>query len=157
MIGSGTILQEVIAAADILEQEFGIASDIFIATSFSELARDAEEVARLNRRQPGNDRKSHVEFVLEGDMPVVASTDYVRAVPNMIAPHVPGRFVALGTDGFGRSDQRAHLRSFFEVNRYHVVLAAIEALVRDGHIAAKVHEQAVSLFALPDAPAPWTV
>lgn len=75
----------------------------------------------------------------------------------MIAPHVSGRFIALGTDGFGRSDQRAHLRSFFEVNRYHIVLAAVEALVRDGHIKPKVHQQAVALFALPDAPASWTV
>lgn len=157
LIGSGTILQEVIAAAEVLEQEFGIASDIFSATSFSELSRDAEEVARDNRRSPGTARRSHVETLLDGPMPVVAATDYVRAVPNMIAPHLSGRFVALGTDGFGRSDQRAHLRSFFEVSREHVALAAIEALVRDGHLGAEVHEKALRHFALPDAPAPWTV
>lgn len=157
LIGSGTILQEVIAAAEILDQEFGIASDIFSATSFSELARDADDVERQNRRTPGRLAISHVERMLAGDMPLVAATDYVRAVPNMIAPHVQGRYVTLGTDGFGRSDQREHLRSFFEVNRQHVALAAIEALVRDGHIPAETHEKAVAMFGLADTPAPWTV
>ncbi|WP_424987174.1 alpha-ketoglutarate dehydrogenase [Microbulbifer sp. S227A] len=157
LIGSGTILQEVIAAAGILARDFGIASDIFSATSFSELARDAEEVARHNRLTPGAARTSHVQTQLPGPMPVIAATDYVRAVPNMIAPHVSGRFVALGTDGFGRSDQRAELRRFFEVSREHVVLAAIEALVRDGHVPPDLHARAVRQFALPAAPAPWTV
>lgn len=158
LVGSGTILQEVIAAADILADEFGIASDIFSATSFSELSRDAEEVSRQNRTKPiKSRRKSHVETQVPGEMPVIVSTDYTRAVPNMIAPHVAGRFVALGCDGFGRSDQREHLRSFFEVDRKSVALAAIEALVTDGHLSADVHEQAVKSFGLPDTPASWTV
>ena len=157
LVGSGTILQEVIAAADILAQDFGIACDIFSATSFSELARDAEETARQNRIVPGATRVSHLGNLLGGGMPVIASTDYVRAVPNMIAPHVQGRFVALGTDGFGRSDQRRHLRSFFEVSREHVVLAAIEALTRDGHIGPELHQKAVEKFGLAYSPAPWTL
>lgn len=158
LVGSGTILQEVIAAADILAAEFGIASDIYSATSFSELSREAEEIARQNRTKPIKSRReSHVETQLSGAMPVIVSTDYTRAVPNMIASHVTGRFVALGCDGFGRSDQREHLRSFFEVDRKSVALAAIEALVTDGQLLADVHEQAVKSFALPDAPASWTV
>jgi pyruvate dehydrogenase E1 component len=158
LVGSGTILQEVIAAAEILETEFGIASDIFSATSFSELSRDAEDAARHNRKSPiKSHRVSHIAKQLAGDMPVIVSTDYTRAVPNMVAPHVPGRFVALGCDGFGRSDQREHLRSFFEVDRQHVALAAIEALVRDGHLSNNVHEKAIKLFSFPDAPASWTV
>lgn len=157
LIGSGTILQEVIAAAKVLQEKFGIASDIFSATSFSELARDAERVARQQRLNPRSQQQSHVEKLLAGNMPIVVATDYVRAVPNMIAPHVSARFVALGTDGFGRSDQRAHLRSFFEVNQQHIVLAAIEALVREGHLGVDVHEKALALFDLPQTPAPWTV
>jgi len=157
LLGSGTILQEVIAAADILHTEFGIASDIFGATSFSELARDAEETARQKRRHPNQAvPKSHVETLLEGDLPVIVATDYVRAVPNMIAPYVSGRFVSLGTDGFGRSDQRAHLRDFFEVSRYHIALAAIEAMVQQELVPAKIHGQAIKQFNLPESAAPWT-
>ncbi len=157
LIGSGTILQEVIAAADLLDSEFGIASDVYSATSFSELSRDAEETARLNRLDPRDTpRLSHVEQSLAGDDPVVVATDYVRAVPQMIAPYVTGRFVALGTDGFGRSDQRDHLRGFFEVNRHHVALAAIEALARDGAVPPETQRAAIKAFGLTAGPAPWT-
>lgn len=156
LLGSGTILQEVIAAADLLQEQFNVASEIYSVTSFSELARDAENVARQKRQQADYDEKSHVETLLSGTMPIIASTDYVRAVPHMIAPYVSGRFVALGTDGFGRSDQRAHLRSFFEVNRQHVVLAALQALVSDGHLDKAIHEKALALFHLPQTLAPWT-
>ena len=157
LLGSGTILQEVIAAADILHTEFGIASDIFGATSFAELARDAEENARQKRRHPNKVAvRSHVETLLKGDLPVIVATDYVRAVPNMIAPYVSGRFVSLGTDGFGRSDQRAHLRDFFEVSRYHIALAAIEAMVQQELVPAKIHGQAIKQFNLPESAAPWT-
>ena len=158
LVGSGTILQEVIAAADVLHNEFGIASDIFSATSFSELARDADEKARQKRRNPNEPApKSHVETLLKGDLPVIVATDYVRAVPNMIAPYVSGRFVSLGTDGFGRSDQRAHLRDFFEVSRYHIALAAIEAMVQQELVPAKTHVEAIEQFNIPDSPTPWTV
>lgn len=156
LVGSGTILQEVIAAADVLHTEFGIASDIFSATSFSELARDADEKARQRRLNPYERApKSHVETLLKGDLPVIVATDYVRAVPNMIAPYVSGRLVSLGTDGFGRSDQRAHLRDFFEVSRHHIALAAIEAMVQQELVPAKTHGEAIKKFNFPDSPAPW--
>ena len=159
LVGSGTILREVIAAADILADEFNVSCEIFSATSFSELARDAAEVARARRL--GADpaaRQSHVEALLGGDEPIIAATDYVRAYPQLIAPYVRARFVALGTDGFGRSDSRAALRQFFEVDRTSVVLAALEALVAEGTLAASVFRQALTRYdARPESPAPWTL
>jgi len=152
LVGSGTILQEVIAAADILHTEFGIGVDIFSATSFAELARDADETARQKRLNPGQSAlDSHVETLLKGNLPVIVATDYVRAVPSMIAPYVKGPFVALGTDGFGRSDQREHLRDFFEVSRYHIVLAAIESLTQQGLVAATTHADAIKHFERHDS------
>lgn len=149
LIGSGTILMEVLAAADLLEQDFGIASDIFSATSFAELARDGEEAERQNRLNPGEKRRrSYVETCLDGQGPVVAATDYVRALPQLISPYVQTTFVTLGTDGFGRSDKRPDLRAFFEVDRYHIALAAIEALVRDGHEGPETHAKALKTLKL---------
>ena len=157
LLGSGAILNEVLAAAELLAG-FGIAAEVYSATSYSELARDAAEIDRQNRYSPGLQRQSHVERLLPGDMPVVAASDYVRALPTMIAPQVRGRFIALGTDGFGRSDQRHVLRDFFEVDRHHVALAAIEALVRDGHLDAAVLQNALDQFDKGDAgAAPWTL
>ncbi|MFG1374286.1 alpha-ketoglutarate dehydrogenase [Xanthobacter oligotrophicus] len=159
LIGSGTILNEVIAASGILARDFGVASDIFSATSFSELARDAQAVERRNRLEgPGSAHRSHVEASLAGDEPVIAATDYVRAVPHMIAPYVRAPFVALGTDGFGRSANRADLRAFFEVDRKSIALTAIDALVRAGRAPAELHTRAIALFGQnASAPAPWTV
>ncbi len=159
LLGSGAILREVIAAAEMLFEEFDVASEIFSATSFSELAKDAAEVERGRRH--GADitaRLSHVEICLPGKAPVIAATDYVRAYPQLIAPYVEARFVALGTDGFGRSDSRAALRKFFEVDRHSIVLAALEALVREGTIERAVLLAAVDKFGLTrQAPSPWTV
>lgn len=158
LMGSGTILMEVRAAAEILAREYGIASDVFSATSFSELSRDAETVARANRLTPGAGQVPHLRDCLGTEAPVIAATDYVRAVPQMIAAHIPQRFVALGTDGFGRSDQRAALRKFFEVDRHSIALAAIESLVADGRLDPAVQARAVAAFGMdPDRPAPWTV
>nr|WP_067298387.1 alpha-ketoglutarate dehydrogenase [Marinobacterium profundum] len=159
LIGSGTILNGVVAAAEILDQEFGIASDVFSATSFSELSREAQAVERLNRLSPSKERtRTYVETCLPGNMPVIVATDYVRAVPEMIAPYVEGRFVALGTDGFGRSDQREALRKFFEVDQQNIAVAAIEAMVRAGHVKADVLTDALKKFGLDgSSPAPWTV
>ena len=157
LIGSGAILREVIAAADLLQQDFDIGSEIFSATSFSELARDSAEVER--GRRLGVDvsaRVSHVEAMLPGNTPIVAATDYVRAYPQLIAPYLRARFVTLGTDGFGRSDSRAALRSFFEVDRSHIVLAALEALVREGGLDRSILMCAIERFGInPNAPAPW--
>ncbi len=159
LLGSGTILNEVIAAADLLAADFGIASDIFSVTSYTELARDARDVERRNRLSgPASPATSHVCALLAGTQPIVAATDYVRALPHLIAAYVEARFVALGTDGFGRSDTRATLRAFFEVDRRSIAVAAIEALVRNGCVKPEVLTHALDQFGLDAAkPAPWTV
>ena len=159
LIGSGAILREVIAAADLLLHDFGIGSEIFSATSFSELAKDAADVDRSRRLGAETaERQSHVETLLRGNVPIIAATDYVRAYPQLIAPYVSARFIALGTDGFGRSDSRAALRSFFEVDRFHVVLATLEALVREGTVERTILLDAIERFGVKtEAPAPWKV
>ncbi|WP_164963587.1 alpha-ketoglutarate dehydrogenase [Rubrivivax sp. JA1026] len=129
LIGSGAILREVQAAARTLAAEHGIACEVFSATSFAELAREAAECRRLDRLEPlAEPRVSHVERLLAGDAPVVAATDYVRAWPQLIAEYVDARYVTLGTDGFGRSDTRRRLREFFEVDAASIVQAALQAL-----------------------------
>ncbi|HTH96396.1 MAG TPA: alpha-ketoglutarate dehydrogenase [Stellaceae bacterium] len=158
LLGSGAILREVIAAADLLHQDFGISCDIYSVTSFSELSREAQAIERQNRLHPEDEpRQSHVGTMLAGPAPIVAATDYVRALPQLIAPYVEARFVTLGTDGFGRSDTRAALRRFFEVDSRHIALAAVEALVRDGVIERGALKTAIERYGLePDRPAPWT-
>ena len=132
LLGSGAILREVIAAAALLARDWNVGSDVYSATSFSELARDARAVERWNRLHPAAPpRCSHVAALLDGDAPIVAATDYVRAYPQLVASYLRSPFTALGTDGFGRSDTRAALRSFFEVTREHVVVAALAALSRE--------------------------
>ncbi|RZO20975.1 MAG: alpha-ketoglutarate dehydrogenase [SAR92 clade bacterium] len=159
LIGSGTILNEVIAAADILFEHFNISSDIFSVTSFTELAKQARSVERENRLNPSETpKKSHVQECLSGDVPIIAATDYVAALPQLIAPYVEGRVIALGTDGFGRSDQRAVLRGFFEVDKYNIALAAIESLVRLQLMDSSVLREALARFEInSDAPDPWTI
>jgi pyruvate dehydrogenase E1 component len=158
LLGSGTILREVMAAAELLASDWRVASEVFSVTSFSELARDAREVERSNRLQPGAiDRVSQVERLLAGDAPVVAATDHVRAWPQLIAEYIDARYVTLGTDGFGRSDTRSALRRFFEVERHHIVLAALQALVRDGRCERQLLAEAVNRYGLAsDAAPPWS-
>jgi pyruvate dehydrogenase E1 component len=157
LVGSGAILNEVIAAADLLAMDWQIAAEIWSATSFSELERDAREVARWNRMHPDQERRSsHVTSCLSGEHPVIAATDYVREYPQLIAPYVDARFVALGTDGFGRSDTRSALRQFFEVDRRNIVVAAIDALVQScgmdrSLLAAAVHRYEIKVDMAP----PW--
>ncbi len=157
LVGSGAILREVIAAAEMLATDWGVASEAFSATSFSELAREAAGVERANRLHPAEaPRVSHVARLLPGQKPIVAATDYVRAYPELIATHVEGRFTALGTDGFGRSDTRAELRRFFEVDRRHIALAALHALAEGGTIRRATVIEAIERYGVdPDAPAPW--
>ena len=159
LIGSGTILNEVIAAADILLNEFNINSDIFSATSFTELAKEARTIERHNRLHPTETRKySHLQECLPGEMPIVAATDYVAALPHLVAPYVEGRFIALGTDGFGRSDQRSVLREFFEVDRKNIALAAIESLTRLNLIDGIVLIDALKKLGIDQKSAPpWTL
>ena len=149
LVGSGTILREVIAAAGLLSQDWGIGSEVWSATSFSELARDARAAERWNRLHPQDaERTSHVQQCLDGDAPVVAASDYVRAWPQLIASHLQAPFVTLGTDGFGRSDTRAALRSFFEVDRYQIVLAALTALRTQGSVDALTCAQAIERYGI---------
>ncbi|MEP7206953.1 MAG: alpha-ketoglutarate dehydrogenase [Casimicrobiaceae bacterium] len=158
LLGSGTILREVLAAAELLRDDWNVASDVWSVTSFSELAREAREVERAHRLG-GKDAPatSHVERCLAGAAPVIAATDYVRAYPQLIAAYLEAPFTALGTDGFGRSDTRAALRSFFEVDRHHVVVAALHALARTGDVAGDVLARARLKYAVAaDVAPPWS-
>jgi pyruvate dehydrogenase E1 component len=158
LLGSGTILREVIAAAALLAEDWQVSSDIYSVTSFSELAREAREVERWNRLHAEQaPRTSHVAESLAGDAPVVAATDYVRAYPQLVSTYVRARFVALGTDGFGRSDTRAALRRFFEVDRQNVVVAALDALAQEGALPRAVVAEAVKRYGLdPEAGPSWS-
>jgi len=134
-----------------------VAAEVWSVTSFSELAREAREAERHNRLHPLEPaRSSHVRDCLAGDDPVVAATDYVRAWPESIAGHVDAPFVALGTDGFGRSDTRAALRRFFEVDRHQVAIAALTALKAQGRVGAQDCADAIARYGLDGAsPPPW--
>ena len=158
LLGSGTILREVIAAADLLEQDFGVAADIWSCPSFSELRRDGMATERWNLLHPSRTpRKSYVAQCLAGRKgPVIASTDYMRAFAEQIRPYVPGRFVCLGTDGFGRSDYRKALRKFFEVDRHYVVVAALKALADDNGLPLQKVEEAIMKYGInAERPPPW--
>lgn len=157
LLGSGTILREVLAAAELLAEQWGVAADVFSVTSFSELGRDGRAVERRNRLHPtAAPEVPYVTATLGGDggagtTPVVAATDYVRAVADQIRPWVPGEYHVLGTDGFGRSDYRRALRRFFEVDRHHVVVSALHALGR-----AEDAQKAIEQYEIDaDVEAPW--
>ena len=125
-------------------------------TSFSELARDAREVERTRRLDPDATATSYLQQQLVGDAPIIAATNYVCAYPQLIAPYLSARFVALGTDGFGRSDTRAALRKFFEVDRYHIVLATLNALADAGTLSRDKHREAIARYKVEaDALPPW--
>jgi pyruvate dehydrogenase E1 component len=157
LLGSGAILREVIAAAELLAQDWNVGSDVHSVTSFSELARQAADVERWNRLHPlESPRRSHVEQQLAGARPVIAATDYVRAYPQLIAPYIEGRLVALGTDGFGRSDNRPALRRFFEVDRHSIVLATLATLSQLGDLPKESASQAIARYGIDaEAAAPW--
>jgi pyruvate dehydrogenase E1 component len=157
LLGSGAILLEVLAAADLLRDEWGVDTEVWSVTSFGELARDARAVERWNMLHPADvPQLSHVEQCLGGDAITVAATDYVRAYPSIIAPFVGGDFVALGTDGFGRSATRAELRRFFEVDRHAITLAALRRLAKRGALPVSDVSAALSRYGLDiDTPPPW--
>ncbi len=160
LMGSGTILREVIAAAELLEEEFGVPSDVWSVTSFSELRREALEIDRWNTLHPKETpRQSYVSTCLAGkDGPFIAATDYIKTVPDQIRQWVPGRFSVLGTDGFGRSDSRAALRQFFEVDRYSIVVTALKALADEGALDVDTVTQAIAKFDIdPSKPDPVTL
>jgi pyruvate dehydrogenase E1 component len=154
LLGSGAILREVIEAAQLLAADWQVASDVWSVTSFSELAREARDVERHNRLHPGAPvRTSHVARCLADPYPIVAATDYIAAYPQLISAYLPNRFVALGTDGFGRSDTRAALRRFFEVDRGHIVVAALYAL--GDLVTPDAVATAIERYEIGKAGAPW--
>jgi pyruvate dehydrogenase E1 component len=160
LLGSGTILREVIAAAELLEQDFAVVSDIWSVTSFNELRRDGLDVQRWNMLHP--DKKSKISYVtssLSGpDCPTIAATDYMKIYADQIRDFVPGQYVVLGTDGFGRSDTRQQLRKFFEVNRYYIVVAALKALADEQTIPISKVTEAIRKYEIdPEKPNPTTV
>jgi pyruvate dehydrogenase E1 component len=160
LLGSGTILRECLAAAKILEDDFQIPADVLSITSFSELRREALECERWNLLHPNeNPRVPYVRQMLQGrEGPVVAATDYMRTVPDQIRQWVPGRYVTLGTDGYGRSDSRAALRGFFEMDRRYIVVAALKALADDGRVDRATVGRAIEALGIdPDKPVPWKV
>jgi pyruvate dehydrogenase E1 component len=160
LLGSGTILREVLAAADLLESEHGVAADVWSVTSFTELGRDGVEAERWNLLHPTEEpRRPYVAQCLDGrDGPVVASTDYIRTFAEQVRPWVPGSYSVLGTDGFGRSDYRVKLRRFFEVDRHYVAVAALKALADDGRFEPAAVQRAIESYAIDgDRPIPRRV
>jgi pyruvate dehydrogenase E1 component len=158
LMGSGTILREVIAAADLLQHDFGIAADIWSVTSFTELAREARAVERWNLLNP--EEKPRVPYVTQllsqaGEAPAIAATDYVRLFADQIRPYVPVPYRVLGTDGFGRSDFRRNLRAHFEVDRHFVVINALQALAAQNKIPSRVVAEAIGKYGIdPQKPDP---
>ncbi len=159
LLGSGTILREVIAAGELLEKDFGIAADVWSVTSFNELRREGIDCERWNTLHPeAKPRVSYVEQCLDENIPVVSATDYIRAYSDQIRPFVKARYKTLGTDGFGRSDTRKKLRGFFEVDRHYVAIAALKALADEGSIPTSEVAKAIKLYKInPDKPNPTTV
>jgi pyruvate dehydrogenase E1 component len=160
LLGSGTILREVQAAAQILENDYGVCAEVFSVTSFSELRREALEVERWNLLHP--DAPVRVPYVQQlfqdREGPVIAATDYVRTVPDQIRQWVGGRYVTLGTDGYGRSDSRAALRKHFEVDRNFIAFAALKSLADEGKIDQPAVTHAMRALGVdPCKPVPWKV
>jgi pyruvate dehydrogenase E1 component len=163
LMGSGTILREVIEGAKLLEDEWDVAADIWSAPSFTLLAREGQDADRWNMLNPTT-KQARVPFVTQQlsdhEGPVVAATDYMHTYAEQIRPFMPkGRvYRVLGTDGFGRSDTRAKLREFFEVNRHYVVVAALKALADDGKVDASIIAKAIAKYGIdPSKPNPTTV
>jgi pyruvate dehydrogenase E1 component len=150
LFGSGTILREVRAAAQMLEEDYKVSADVYSVTSYSELRREALAIERVNRLHPTDTAASpYVAQVLAGTTgPFVAASDYMKIVPDQIREWIPGRFVVLGTDGYGRSDARAALRAHFEVDRFHIVIATLKALADDGKIKPAVVAAAIEKYGI---------
>jgi pyruvate dehydrogenase E1 component len=159
LLGSGAIFPEVAEAATMLDAEWNVSSEVWSATSYSELARDAREAERRNRLNPLDEPIiSHLAACLPGTAPIIAASDYVRAYPQMIAAYVGAQFIALGTDGFGRSDTRPALRAFFEVDRRSIVIPALSSLAGERLVAPEVVADAIERYGVnPSSPPPWTI
>jgi pyruvate dehydrogenase E1 component len=160
LLGSGTILREVIGAADLLREDFAVAADVWSVTSFTELRRDGMRCERWNTMHPAAARRRCyvTECLADRDGPVIASTDYMMSYADQIRTFIPKRYKVLGTDGFGRSDTRAKLRHFFEVNRYYVAIAALMALADEGTIDPSRVSAAIEKYGIdPEKADPTTV
>jgi pyruvate dehydrogenase E1 component len=160
LFGSGTILREVLAAAAILEKDYGVVADVFSVTSFSELRKNALSIARWNMLHPNEpQQQNYVQQTLAGrEGPFIAATDYMKTVADQIRQWVPGPYTVLGTDGFGRSDSRAELRRFFEVDRHYVAVASLKALADVGKIDKDMVSRAMQAFGIdPEKSNPLTV
>ncbi len=160
LMGSGVILREVIAAAEMLEKDWGVSPDVWSVTSFTELRREGLDADRWNMLNP--EKKPRLSYVAEclsgAEGPVISSTDYMKSFADQIRNFVPQRFVSLGTDGYGRSDSREALRSFFEIDRYYVVLAALKALADEGKLPASKAAEAIKKYKIDASrPNPTTV
>lgn len=160
LLGSGAILNEVLAAAELLEKDFEVTSDVWSVTSFSELRREGTAIQRENMLTPEKKPKmTYVEECLQKhDGPIIAATDYVRAYADLIRPFISRTYTVLGTDGFGRSDTREQLRHFFEVNRFYIVVAALYSLAKEDKIPASKVAAAMKKYKInPEKPNPVSV
>ena len=157
LMGSGTILREVIAAAELLFKDFGLPTDVWSVTSFNELRRDALEIERWNQLHPDEKpRRTYIEQCFGSRPgPYIAATDYMKIIADQIQRWVPGRFISLGTDGYGRSDGREALRQHFEVDKQYIVVTALKALADDGALDQKTVAKAIEKYGIdPDKPDP---
>ena len=157
LLGAGAILREVEAAAEMLANEHGVSSEIWSVTSFTELRREGLDVERWNLLHPEADPKVPylTQALSSGKGPVIASTDYMKALADGVRPYVPARYKTLGTDGFGRSDFRRRLRSFFEVDRYHVTVASLKALADEQLLPNRRVAEAIAKYGIdPEGPNP---
>ena len=157
LFGSGSILNETIKAAQILSEEYGIDSDVWSITSYSEIQREGAETLRWNHLHPDKDlRKTYIEKCLEGRSgPIIAASDYIRSHVDQIRPYIKTNFLTLGTDGYGRSDTRKELRKFFEVNKESIVVNTLSTLSKEQKIASKVVKDAIKKYNIdPDKPYP---
>jgi pyruvate dehydrogenase E1 component len=150
LFGSGPILNEALRAQEILATKYGVNADVWSVTSYTELRRDAIAVERWNRLHQAE--KEQVPYILsaigEAKGPIIAASDYMKSIPDLLAPWLPSRLVSLGTDGFGRSDNREHLRSHFEVNAESIVGATLSKLARDGKFKPKAAQKALTELGL---------
>jgi pyruvate dehydrogenase E1 component len=160
LLGSGTILREVLAGADLLAEDWGVAADVWSVTSFTELRREGMAIERWNMLHPTEEPRVPwvTRSLADREGPVIASTDYMRTFADGIRPYVDRRYRVLGTDGFGRSDYRRKLRHFFEVDRYYVAIAALTELADQGSVERSVVQQAIDKYEIDaDRPAPFHV
>jgi pyruvate dehydrogenase E1 component len=145
LLGSGTIMHEVLKAQQILEEKYGVAADVWSVTSYKELYRNANDCERWNMLHPADPAKVPyvTETLKDAQGPFIAASDYMKVLPESLSKWVPGQLVSLGTDGFGRSESRKALRDFFEVDAKHIVLATLGALAREKKIGTDIVKRAI--------------